>query len=130
MNRRTPARAMEFVQIPAVATGTSTPRSAHRRAALPELDAPTGPPSLATQWRSVRTRTFRLGTRAALKRASLIEALRAQPTMTVEEAAFVLGISRASAYNAVDDGEIKIKLIGRRKLVLTRPLFASLGYED
>jgi excisionase family DNA binding protein len=49
--------------------------------------------------------------------------------MTVEDAAFVLGISRASAYAAVDGGEIKVKMIGRRKLVLTRALFADLGYD-
>ncbi len=49
--------------------------------------------------------------------------------MTVEDAAFVLGISRATAYAAVDDGQIRVKTIGRRKLVLTRPLFADLGYD-
>jgi excisionase family DNA binding protein len=49
--------------------------------------------------------------------------------MTVDDAAFVLGISRASAYAAIEQGEIKAKTIGRRKLVLTRALFAELGYE-
>jgi excisionase family DNA binding protein len=38
-------------------------------------------------------------------------------TMTVEEAAVVLGISRASAYQAVSRGEIPCIRIGRRILV-------------
>ena len=62
-------------------------------------------------------------------RASRIEALKAMPTMTVEDAAFVLGISRASAYVAANQGEIKTKTLGKRVLVLTRPLFQELGVE-
>ena len=38
-------------------------------------------------------------------------------TMTVEEAAVVLGISRASAYDAVSRGEIPCIRIGRRILI-------------
>ena len=38
-------------------------------------------------------------------------------TMTVEEAAEVLGISRASAYDAVARGEIPCIRIGRRILI-------------
>ncbi len=38
-------------------------------------------------------------------------------TMTVEEAAVVLGISRASAYGAVSRGEIPCIRIGRRILI-------------
>jgi hypothetical protein len=76
----------------------------------------------------VRRRTMANNKGAAQARSKQIEELRQLPTMKVEDAAFVLGISRAAAYAAVDGGQIKVKKIGRRKLVLTRPLFAELGY--
>jgi hypothetical protein len=76
-----------------------------------------------------RKRTARPPVPAA-HRIARIEMLRQLPTMTVEDAAFVLGISRASAYAAVRDGEIKVKIYRGRKLVLTRALFAELGYLD
>jgi len=63
------------------------------------------------------------------ERRERVRQLRELPVMTVEEAAYVLGISRASAYKAVGEGQIKVKTYGRRMLVLTRPLFAELGYE-
>ena len=59
-----------------------------------------------------------------------IRELRRLPTMSVEEAAFVLGVSRASAFQAVDRGEIRFKQIGKRRLVLTRPLFQELDGTD
>jgi len=85
-------------------------------------------PTAATKTRAVRRRTIANDQDAAQARGKQIERLRQLPTMRVEDAAFVLGISRAAAYAAVDGGEIKVKKIGRRKLVLTRPLFAELGY--
>ncbi|MDA8297582.1 MAG: helix-turn-helix domain-containing protein [Actinomycetota bacterium] len=42
-------------------------------------------------------------------------------TMTVEEAAVVLGISRATAYDAVSRGEIPCIRIGRRILIPRSP---------
>ena len=38
-------------------------------------------------------------------------------TMTVEEAAILIGISRNSAYEAVKSGELPVVKIGRRLLV-------------
>lgn len=63
------------------------------------------------------------------ERQKRLRDLREMPVMTVEDAAFVLGVSRASAYQAVREGQIKVKTIGRRMLVLTRPLFTDLGYD-
>ena len=44
-------------------------------------------------------------------------------TMTVEEAAVLIGISRSSAYDAVHRGDIPSRRIGHRILVLTEPLY-------
>ncbi len=51
------------------------------------------------------------------------------PTITVEEAAELLGVSRTSAYRAVGRGEIPVIRIGRRLLVPTGKLLAMLGVE-
>ena len=48
-------------------------------------------------------------------------------TMTVEEAAKILGISRTSAYLCATRGEIPTRRLGRRVVVLTTPLLAMLG---
>jgi excisionase family DNA binding protein len=48
-------------------------------------------------------------------------------TMTVEEAAVALGISRAFAYEAVRRGEIPAITIGRRKLIPRAALEKMLG---
>lgn len=47
-------------------------------------------------------------------------------TMTVEQAAEILGISRTSAYLCATRGEIPTRRLGRRVLVLTTPLMAML----
>lgn len=60
------------------------------------------------------------------ERETRIAELRRLPTMSVEDAAMVLGISRASAFKAVERGEIQIKRVGKRHLVLTRVLFREL----
>jgi excisionase family DNA binding protein len=44
-------------------------------------------------------------------------------TMTVEEAAALIGISRSSAYDAVHRGDLPARRIGHRILVLAYPLY-------
>jgi excisionase family DNA binding protein len=48
-------------------------------------------------------------------------------TMTVEEAAEIIGISRTSAYLCAARGELPTRRFGRRVLVLVDPLLAMLG---
>ncbi len=50
-------------------------------------------------------------------------------TLTVEQAAEILGISRSSAYRAVARGEIPVIRIGRRILVPTAKFLAMLGVQ-
>ena len=49
-------------------------------------------------------------------------------TMTIPEAARLLGISRSAAYRAAARGEIPIIRIGRRLLVPTAKLYTMLGW--
>ena len=49
-------------------------------------------------------------------------------TMTIPEAARLLGISRSAAYRAVARGEIPTIRIGRRLLVPTAKLYRLLGW--
>jgi excisionase family DNA binding protein len=51
-------------------------------------------------------------------------------TLTVEEAAKVLGIGRNAAYRAIHTGEIPALRIGRRLLVLRAKLDHLLGIRD
>ena len=51
------------------------------------------------------------------------------PTITVEQAAEILGISRSSAYRAAARGEIPTLRVGRRLLVPTAKFLAMLGVE-
>jgi excisionase family DNA binding protein len=48
-------------------------------------------------------------------------------TWTVTEAAMLLGISRASAYEAAHRGELPVRVIGRRMLVPRVALLRLLG---
>ena len=48
-------------------------------------------------------------------------------TMTVEEAAEIIGISRTSAYLCAARGEIPTRRFGRRLVVLRLPFLESLG---
>ena len=48
-------------------------------------------------------------------------------TMTVEEAAQILGISRTSTYLCAARGEIPTRRLGRRVLVLVVPFLEMLG---
>lgn len=52
-----------------------------------------------------------------------------RPTLSVKEAAPVLGISEWSAYNAVQRGDIPHVRIGGRILIPTARLLAMLGVE-
>jgi excisionase family DNA binding protein len=53
-----------------------------------------------------------------------------QPTVTVEEAGDAIGISRASAYEGVRNGEIPSIRVGRRIVVPTAALRRLLGIDD
>lgn len=50
-----------------------------------------------------------------------------RPTLTVDEAAAILGISRSSAFNAAAAGELPTIRIGHRLLVPTAALRRLLG---
>jgi excisionase family DNA binding protein len=52
-----------------------------------------------------------------------------EPTITVERAAKVLGISRGSAYEAARSGQLPAIRIGHRLVVPTAALLAMLGIE-
>jgi excisionase family DNA binding protein len=51
------------------------------------------------------------------------------PTISITEAAVVLGIGRNQAYQAAARGEIPVLRVGRRLLVPTAPLRRMLGLE-
>lgn len=51
-------------------------------------------------------------------------------TLTVPEAALLLGVSRTSAYAAVKRGDIETIKIGRRRLVKTATLLTLLGVDQ
>lgn len=52
------------------------------------------------------------------------------PTLTVEQAGEMLGISRRSAYRAAARGELPTLKLGRRLLVPTARLLALLGLNE
>ncbi len=53
-----------------------------------------------------------------------------RPTLTVEDAAALLGVSRATAYAAVKSGEIPSIRVGRRVLVPTAALRRLLMLDE
>ena len=55
-----------------------------------------------------------------------IDDLQKKATVSVEQAAYLIGISRQAAYNAVERGEIEAIKYGRRVLVLAKPLYQQL----
>ncbi len=55
---------------------------------------------------------------------------RERSTVTVEEAAVILGVSRATAYEAARQGELPTVTLGRRILVPTVRLRRVLGELD
>lgn len=54
---------------------------------------------------------------------------RTSPTLTVDETARLLHVSRVSAYNAVQAGEIPSIRVGRRILIPTAALLRMLGQD-
>lgn len=58
---------------------------------------------------------------------TMIQADTVRVTMTVEEAAALLGISRSAAYRAVAVGQLPAIRMGRRLLVPTAKLEVLLG---
>lgn len=55
---------------------------------------------------------------------------RDRATMTVQEAADLLGIGRSTAYDAINRGELPHIRIGRRVLVLRQPLLEMLRFTE
>ena len=51
-------------------------------------------------------------------------------TLSVEHAARLIGVSRTTAYRMVRDGELRAIRVGRRVLVLKKPLMEMLGAEE
>ncbi len=56
---------------------------------------------------------------------------RERATLTVAEAARLLGIGRNGAYEAIERGDFPVEVVrvGRRIVVPARPLFALLGLD-
>lgn len=59
--------------------------------------------------------------------AELVGVHELPPTMSVEEAGRLLGISRSAAYRAAGCGQLPTLRLGRRLLVPTAKLLALLG---
>lgn len=55
-----------------------------------------------------------------------VDDLRTMATVSVEEASFLIGLSRTATYEACDKGYIECIRIGKRIRVLARPLFRML----
>lgn len=64
-------------------------------------------------------------------RSKLLEELRADPvpTISVDQAALLLGLPRTTVYNNVRCGRIRAYRAGRRVLILTAPLLDALAIE-
>ena len=58
--------------------------------------------------------------------ALTLEELATKTTISVEQASNLIGISRQSAYDAVDRGELPAVCLGRSKRVLAAPLYRML----
>jgi excisionase family DNA binding protein len=56
-----------------------------------------------------------------------LELSKLPPTISIEEAALILGISRSAAYRAAKVGQLLTFRVGRRRLVPTAPLLRMLG---
>ncbi|MDQ3640198.1 MAG: helix-turn-helix domain-containing protein [Actinomycetota bacterium] len=67
---------------------------------------------------------------AQSERSLVIPDPRERPTLTVKEAAALLGISLHGAYDAAHRGELPVIWIGRRMLVPTAGLLAMVGLDD
>jgi excisionase family DNA binding protein len=51
-------------------------------------------------------------------------------TLSIEHAARLIGVSRATAYRMVRDGDLRVVRVGRRVLVLKKPLMEMLEAEE
>ena len=56
-----------------------------------------------------------------------LELSKLPPTISIEESALLLGISRSAAYRAAKAGQLVTFRVGRRRLVPTAPLLRMLG---
>jgi excisionase family DNA binding protein len=68
-----------------------------------------------------------IGSPTIASRPTIEQALQLPPTVSVEQAAAILGISRTAAYEAIHRGEVQSFSIGRRIVVPTAPLLVMLG---
>ena len=59
-----------------------------------------------------------------------LEVAELPPTLSVEHAAKLLGVSRSSAYRAAANGQLPTISFGRRLLVPTRQLLEMLGLPE
>lgn len=55
-----------------------------------------------------------------------LDDLKTRASISIEQASYLLGISRQGAYNAVGRGDIESIRVGKRFVVLARPLFLKL----
>ena len=53
---------------------------------------------------------------------------RLPPTLTVRQAALLLGVSKQTIYRAVESGELRGLTVRGRTVVATRPLAEQLGW--
>ena len=51
-------------------------------------------------------------------------------TLSVEHAAHLIGVSRTTVYRMVRDGELRAIRVGRRVLILKKPLMEMLEAEE
>ncbi len=51
-------------------------------------------------------------------------------TLSIEHAARLIGVSRTTAYRMVRDGDLRAIRVGRRVLVLKKPLMEMLEAEE
>jgi len=57
-----------------------------------------------------------------------VDDLRRRPTITVQEYARFVGVSKDTVYEAASRGELRVLHLGRRVLVPTSFVLAQLGY--
>ena len=56
-----------------------------------------------------------------------VDDLRQRPTITVQEYAAFIGVSKDTVYEAAARGELAVVRLGRRVLIPTAPVLLSLG---
>lgn len=61
---------------------------------------------------------------------TLLDLANLPPTISVEEAAELLGLSRPTAYRAISNGQLPVMRFGRRLRVPTAPLLELLGVSE